>query len=57
MSTKRDEIMRNLHKQAERIDRNEEYRSKRTYEKKSKAVRRFEKYANMGDDDKKKSWQ
>lgn len=55
MSTKRDEIMRNLHKQAERIDRNEEYRSKRTYEKKPKVVRRFEKYANMGDDDKKKS--
>lgn len=55
MSNKRDEIMKNLYKQAERIDRNEEHRAKKKFEKKPRAVRRYEKFANMGDETNKRT--
>lgn len=42
--------MQQLKEKAKEIDRREEYRSKRSYEKKPRAIRRFEKYANMSND-------
>ena len=50
MSTKENKSMSQLKEKAKEIDRREAYRSKKSYEKKPRAIRRFEKYANMSED-------
>lgn len=49
MSKKREDIMKELHQKANQIDRQEEFRAKYKYEKKPRAIRKYEKYANMGE--------
>lgn len=50
MSNKKTDLVQQLKEKAREIDRREEYKSKKTYEKKPRAIRRFEKYSNMSDD-------
>jgi len=39
-----------LNDEMKRIDRREEYKAKKMYEKKPKALRRYERYANMSNE-------
>lgn len=48
----KNDILKKLNETAQATDRREEYMSKKTYEKKPRALRRYEKYANMNDDKK-----
>lgn len=49
----RDEILKEFERQKKNIERHEEYMSKKNYEKKPRALRRYEKFANMSNDNKK----
>ena len=46
----REEILKEFERQKRRIDKHEEYMSKKNYEKKPRAIRKYEKYANMSND-------
>lgn len=46
----REEILAEFERQKKATDRHEEYMAKCTYEKKPRALRRYEKFSNMGND-------
>ena len=46
----KEELLAELKKQGEQIDRHEEYMAKKKFEKKPKAIRRYEKYTRIAEE-------